>query len=185
MKPVSRRRFTIADAMILIATSAVGWFGVQSTLGGTFGPRRIFAAWRARTPGPDTLVVVGLAIVVPFLATTTAAILIMRLRRPRPTSRRLFRQPGTVACVAALLAMLIEAGWVASLLAMKSWLMGPDLVFVLHVPQVGFAVVGGWLSLAMAGRWRPEPGWIDRAGRVVGVCWIVATLLWWSRDYLN
>ena len=135
--------------------------------------------------GPDEMVVVDVSIIAPFLAAATAATLAMRLLRPRPTSRRLFRQPGAVACVAALLAMLIEAGWVASLLARKSWLMGPDEVFVFHVPQVGFAVVGGWLSLAMAGRWRPEPGWIDRAGRLVGVCWIVATLLWWSRDYLN
>ncbi len=30
-----------------------------------------------------------------------------------------------------------------------------------------------WLLLVLGRRWRPEPGWIDRAGRLLGWSWIV------------
>ena len=39
------------------------------------------------------------------------------------------------------------------------------------------AVAGAWLALALSGRWRPEPDWLDRAGRVLGLLWIVSPLL--------
>lgn len=41
----------------------------------------------------------------------------------------------------------------------------------------GPAVAAVWLVLAVAGRWRPEPSWIDRSGRVLGVTWIVLAAL--------
>ena len=28
-----------------------------------------------------------------------------------------------------------------------------------------------WTALAWTGRWQPEPGWIDRFGRALGVRW--------------
>jgi hypothetical protein len=48
--------------------------------------------------------------------------------------------------------------------------------FVYHV-DVGFAILGGWVALVLSGRWRPEPSWIDRAGRIIGVTWIAAVVL--------
>jgi hypothetical protein len=38
------------------------------------------------------------------------------------------------------------------------------------------AVAGAWLILLLAGWWRPEPSWIDRLGRVLGLGWIVLSL---------
>ncbi len=35
-------------------------------------------------------------------------------------------------------------------------------------------------SLAVAGRWRPERHWLDRAGRVIGLAWIVTVPLVWG-----
>ncbi|MEO6810565.1 MAG: hypothetical protein ABI353_15730 [Isosphaeraceae bacterium] len=31
--------------------------------------------------------------------------------------------------------------------------------------------------MAMARRWRPQPGWIDRTGRVLGACWTLVFLM--------
>jgi hypothetical protein len=50
-----------------------------------------------------------------------------------------------------------------------------------HMIQRGYAaaaVAGAWLVLALAGWWRPEPGWIDRLGRVLGFLWIVPYLVY-------
>ncbi len=42
--------------------------------------------------------------------------------------------------------------------------------------HAGLVVAGAWLALILAGAWRPEPSWIDRAGRTLGWFWIVAAL---------
>ena len=47
-----------------------------------------------------------------------------------------------------------------------------------------FAAVGGWCTLSLSGRWRPEASWIDRSGRLGGVTWIGVTVLSWSRYLL-
>jgi hypothetical protein len=38
---------------------------------------------------------------------------------------------------------------------------------------VPVAILGAWSALAICGRWSPEPSWIDRLGRILGVFWIV------------
>jgi hypothetical protein len=30
-----------------------------------------------------------------------------------------------------------------------------------------------WITLALTGRWRSERSWIDRAGRLIGVVWLI------------
>jgi len=47
--------------------------------------------------------------------------------------------------------------------------------------QRGYAaagVAGAWLILMLAGWWRPEPSWIDRLGRVLGLFWVVPYLVY-------
>jgi hypothetical protein len=41
------------------------------------------------------------------------------------------------------------------------------------------AVVASWVALALARRWRPEPSWVDRAGRALGAYWIALSLYRW------
>jgi hypothetical protein len=41
---------------------------------------------------------------------------------------------------------------------------------------VGTMIIGEWIAMGVGGRWRPEPTWIDRFGRFLGVSWIVAGL---------
>jgi hypothetical protein len=53
-----------------------------------------------------------------------------------------------------------------------------NLVFnLLRLDLYSPAVAGAWLALVLSGRWRPEPDWIDRAGRAFGVCWIVSPFI--------
>jgi hypothetical protein len=35
------------------------------------------------------------------------------------------------------------------------------------------AIVGGWLTLAVVGRWKPERAWDDRLGRFLGIVWLI------------
>src|SRR4051812_7152215 len=101
MRVVADRRFTIGDAMILVAAAALGmaWnkdAGVNGTLAWP-GPRspllNTVANWAQR---PMLVLVLGWAV--------------LRLRRPRPAFRRLIRQPGSAMGFAAV------AGISASLL---------------------------------------------------------------------
>ena len=39
------------------------------------------------------------------------------------------------------------------------------------------AVAGTWLVLLLDRRWKPEPSWIDRAGRLLAVYWLTAGLM--------
>jgi hypothetical protein len=39
------------------------------------------------------------------------------------------------------------------------------------------AVAGSWLVLFMDGRWRPEPSWLDRMARCLGLYWLGAGLI--------
>jgi hypothetical protein len=54
-----------------------------------------------------------------------------------------------------------------------------------HAPMVSLAILGGWLVLALSGSWRPEPTWIDRAGRGLAFAWIFATAVQWISDCLG
>ena len=45
--------------------------------------------------------------------------------------------------------------------------------------EIGCAVLVAWTIQAIGGRWRPEPSWIDRAGRLLGAFWIMTTPFSW------
>jgi hypothetical protein len=130
-----------------------------------------------------------------------ALLAIRRNRIPRLPLWRA-RRPGAVACLAAtsVLALLLIAqsirpyrdalhisiGRYGEFRAITTGPYGggrrvgdldPLLNTLLQVPRVaGFVVAGAWIALGIAGRWRPEAGWIDRLGRAVGVFWIVGAL---------
>jgi hypothetical protein len=42
---------------------------------------------------------------------------------------------------------------------------------------IGGSVAAAWGALALSKRWEPEPGWVDRVGRVLGCAAIGAALL--------
>ncbi len=90
-----------------------------------------------------------------------------------------------VACTVASVAMAIEALWIGSLLALGSGFIHASTVVVGYAQEVSFAVMGAWIALALSGRWRPEPSWVDRSGCLLGMLWLGVTVLSWSRYYLT
>jgi hypothetical protein len=179
MQTVPPRKFSLADAMVLIAAIALGFCLVRLT----------FPSWsdiRSAKGGMSTFLIIQNTgqLVVPFLVTLTFALLMLRLRRPRPRLRRVLSQPGSTACIAATIAIVVEIAWIGSLLAVGSRFIHLSSVFVGYAQQVSFAVLGGWTILAVSGRWRNDPSWIDRAGRVMGMAWIVMTAIQFGRYFL-
>src|SRR5262249_36756626 len=119
--------------------------------------------------------------VIPGLVAWTVACLLLRLRRPRPPWRRLSRQPGTMACLIATVAIGLSAAFGAIGWVMEDqrddaieWLAVQSLAVP---PQPGAAVFWCWVTMALSGRWRPEPTWLDRLCRLLGLAWLTMALL--------
>jgi hypothetical protein len=132
-----------------------------------------------------------------LLLSWTTAVLLLRLRAPRPRRRRLWSQPGFLAGVAAVLAIAWKGLGVGLLVVAELVMARPGLVssidytgvlstmlMLLLGPQIaptpasiGGAVALVWLVTWAGGRCRPEPSWIDRSGRVLGAVWMCGSLL--------
>jgi hypothetical protein len=102
------RSFGVADAMLLLVAVAIGlWVNRMD--------------WPRIQAFPHfdlyDKVQVILEVLLPYVAAGTAALLGMRLRQPRPSLRRLARQPGAVACMAASAALLLIVCWIATTMA--------------------------------------------------------------------
>jgi hypothetical protein len=169
------RRFTLVDGMILVAATAGGLALTRTPLAEGF--------WESFLGEPE-LHLVGvihavLLLGLPLLLMWTFALVVVRLRHPRPRFRRLASQPGFVACVAAASAMTLCTLSMIPLLAWSNAFSYEQISLRSYTPEAGFAVAGAWLSLALGRRWRAEPGWIDRTGRGLGVTWILANFLSW------
>jgi hypothetical protein len=137
------------------------------------------------------------------IASPWAIYLLYRSKRPGRTWRfGRVRRPGAVASLAATVVLSFELlhatllpwrgperfivryeaedheVWIHQItLARGNPLATPDPFFLmlLGMPRhAGLAVAGAWLTLFRAGAWRPESTWVDRAGRVLGVFWLVA-----------
>ncbi len=167
MKTISERRFTIADAMLLIAATAVGlsvqrdW--IAPVFRGPLYPLRYY-------------VDLPYLLLAPLNFYWTLAFVAIRLRSPRPSPRRLGRQPGFIAGLAVILATLIHAVLGANLVFSArgvQWDRVDHLLLNLSPAQtIAPAVAVAWMVLAVSGRWRPNAGWIDRLGRFIGLTWL-------------
>jgi hypothetical protein len=199
-----RRPITLFDLVTLVAATAIGLSLIQFGWPRNVSGVRVFT-WPlspSNSGFPSKTWVLPIAVraapFLPCLAAWTGAFLVTRLRAPRPRRRRLLRQPGMVAAVAALSILAIEwALLIGSALLdgrfnfMNSQQISAFVVngVVLLAHHAGWAVIVSWLTLVLTGRWRAEPSWVDRWGRVLGCTWImvgpVASLLidqatWWG-----
>lgn len=143
---------------------------------------------------------VGVSWSIPFAIAITPAVLAARLRKPRPPLAQIAQGPGTVACAAALLCMVLRPAedvlfyLLDYLTHSNSSIHLPSPPFVrlfgssryspreiIHslvlesfpratAPAVGAAVLIGWLVLVGIGRFRPARDWIDRTGRARWEC---------------
>jgi hypothetical protein len=183
----TRRDFRTSDAMILIAGAALalaagshllvlladmaGRLGTEAAAHRSALPGNWPAFWAAIHDSLRNVVWYGIQVGQMLLIGLTPAFLLIRMRRPRPAPRALLRQPGT----AAGLAMIVGLFWGTGFLV---WLFpeGIDSVTVASL-AVGGSVAMAWGTLALGRWWGPEPGWVDRLGRVLGGLAIGTALL--------
>ena len=202
MTSKSCRRFGVSDALILVASIAIGLAWTRHYLGTEEG-------WESY-PYPESVDFLGYLIVPLWMrpaiwwvrasyhlvAVVTLGMLVLRWRRPRPSIHRLSRQPGVVACAAALLAMGAEL--VAKIPSASESIKATtgfrwDLDCIIYSeywdmtgPSESLAVAVAWLMLGWSGRWRREPGWIDGAGIGLGIFWLaVEPLIWLVQGTLH
>ena len=161
------RRFTLLDGMILIAGAAVWFAGFRSS------KSRVNWIHTARSYSDSLLML------------ASCLVLIFRLRRPRPPIRVLARQPGAVACFAAV-ASHFKSLCVALLMSLimgdadEFSRAGSAIWHSLSSASTGPSnvVLVCWILLAASRRWLAEPGWIDRPGKVLGWLWIATGIAW-------
>jgi hypothetical protein len=184
--PLQSRRFTLSDALILVAAMAVclalsarqaGWYVVH-----VLRIVRHYDQMISKTPKDQNeahyksylrternkdlfratmKLNYWVNIPFPFLVFLSPTFLWLRLRKPRPIWGNLMRQPGTIACTGGMLTALLAPLW--GRLIGGSW-------FVLS-----FGIVPvSWVILGASRQWRFEASWLDRAGRLIGIGWIAA-----------
>jgi hypothetical protein len=176
------RKFTLTDAMVLVAGTAVSLVPIREYL--TFVQDRhivesiprewSFASiWRFGTLATGMLA--------PLAVSLSLGLWILRLLKPRPAWRRLFRQPGAVACTAVVAesSLFVLKVWFAqAYIQSRSLPLWPlNDLWINRLPWTGEVVAVAWLVLWLCGSWEPEPSWIDRFGRVLGVYWVASGVL--------
>jgi hypothetical protein len=176
-----RRRFTILDALALVAATAVGLAWARAKW---VELNRLPIAWSP--PEAYGWLLVRVIWVEPIALTVSLALLGLRLRRPRPDRRRLLRQPGFNAMLGLAAGTLVVAAGAGISIPLRVWLdragdgwsqLWDETSFeflALVSASLAVGVAAAWASLALSGRWRAEPSWIDRAGRALGLYWLLA-----------
>jgi hypothetical protein len=183
MRTAIPRKFTLVDAMVLIAATAIA-----------FVPIRLFLWENWHFPEEHTVPEIwrtGLEInvsLVPLAVSLSMALWLLALKRPRPSLRRVFRKPGIAACTVTLVYSLLSSlGYLIFLrfshaldrgtfndpASAMLWIrIGMQPIFL-----VGGAVASLWTVMWLGGTRYAERSWIDRAGRVLGVYWITTSVL--------
>jgi hypothetical protein len=191
MSTAPRRPFSLLDAMVLVAATAVG-LGAARGMHDILRDATDMDTPRLADPVGRSLLeaarwsALGYPLIV---AWTLALVLLLFLsRRFRPSFKSLLERPGPTACAAAAMALAIQTINVITLavvLMANNGTVFPSAVtarfLVLAVtPYLGvnlgmprLAVTVAWTGLALSGRWQPEPNWLDRAGRLIGLAWVV------------
>jgi hypothetical protein len=119
-----------------------------------------------------------LTLAVPIAAPLSAAMVILRMRPPRPPGRRLARQPGLIACSTASGCALVVGCFVGLMAVFEARVQPQGTAFELGIILTPFlsgpAVLATELTLLFNRRLQPERSWIDRCGRAIGGFWIAA-----------
>jgi len=173
------RKFTLVDAMVLVAAIGVAFVLIREYLESL--PFRRILLLVAHDPALSWLWRLGTVlsgILAPLAVSLSLALWILRFREPRPDLHRVFRQPGMVACSATVIetsVFVLKVLFSEYYVVRKGWMM-PQLnqLWIIRLPWNGEVVAVAWILLWLSGRWRSEPSWIDRAGRVLGVYWVVS-----------
>jgi hypothetical protein len=179
MRSSTPRRFTVLDAMVLIAATGIALVPIRLYLWENWHFPENWSASEIMLMGLEA----NLILIPPALA-LTLALWLLRLKQPRPRLRHVFRQPGLAACtttlvftIANLLSFFIHITINNTFPSFDS----DDLLLWMRIGMVpiflsGGAVAAVWIVLWLSESWRAEPSWIDRAGRVLGVYWVLLSV---------
>jgi hypothetical protein len=167
------RKMNLVDLMIVVAAMAAG-LGLARTALSNDDPRRPGLVSTPRYRAGYAIQYVH-DLTLPCVAMLSIAAVVLRLRKPRPGAVEMVQQPGCLASGVAVCGMAC----VGLMALTQPFGRMFNLFFSLSLfngVMVGFA----WISRAIGGRWKPEPGWIDRLGRVLGAAWIALPFLLWA-----
>jgi hypothetical protein len=175
------RPFTVADAVLM--TSAFGAGLALERLSQHI--REPLFLWGPSGAGSNSLIrtldliLLNMHLLSSILSSLCVALVIIRLRTPRPSFGRLMRQPGAVACFTTTAMWALScAPPTMKYLLLSSWRWD---IYIRELSNkyllynvLGYAIATSWFALRLSGRWRSEPGWIDRTGTILGVAWVVS-----------
>jgi hypothetical protein len=200
------RRFQMVDVIVVVAATGCGLAGCRFWMWSS--KIDLDNSWPAENePLLETIWSMALELV-PIesimLLCWTMAILLLRLRPARPRRRHLWCQPGFLACVTAIFVFAWKGLGVSLYIAGQVLTANPakfsqitfghiayDLAFMLisfpldTQADAGAAILLIWLVTWAGGRCRPEPSWVDRAGRVLGAIWVCTALFAVPAMYLS
>jgi hypothetical protein len=168
--------------MILIAATAVACLVVQTTVG-PVNPTELWTTIRSASASSwtaldvvDMLGELGVMILAPVLVVGSATVVLTAIGVPRSGRFGLCLEPGILACLQVLVVVILIA-----CVGLVRYLAASTAVDVRNLLNTGFAYVAGlagpvvvasWITIALAGVWRPAPWWADRLGRLLGIAWI-------------
>ena len=177
MASTTKRNFTLVNALILVAATAIGLALLRPALDDLSGlgtALTIDWSWE----GAATGFFWGLLFAPPFLVAWSLAVLVLILRRPRTRAN----SPGFVMTAAAV---------AASVPVIVSYLTQSPLrplnyvrVLTKDLPYtVSNFVIGSAVALALVSRLMPRPDWTDRLAWALGLAWVLYAFLGWPRSY--
>jgi hypothetical protein len=180
----------LSNVLVAIAAVALALGAIRSARDAWFGPRPRLSPWA----GPPGFWVVAMArlnatidAVLPSLALATVGLVALWLCTRRTEPARQGRQPGMVACGVASIFLAAPLGGAFLWVLGRGLTLGPGSIpisvnrAVADVYQamadwgylIGFAVAVAWVVLGLTRGWKPDPSAFDRAGRLLGLGWVV------------
>lgn len=175
------RRFTMLDAIVLIAATGVGLVPLRETL-------EVQSLHFQSASNFTWLFCRFAAVAAPLMLCWTSAVAVCGLFRPRPPLRHMGRRPGIAAA-------LVGSAWGEICIgqdAGRYWEEGGASLFLGSIDVLGWidihyslapAIFGAWAALGLAGAWEPDASWPDRAGRLLGSYWIIMCVLGFASYY--
>ena len=179
-----RPRISLAELMILVAATALGFALLRTTIESSGGgylrhvplpyshaPRRL-GFW------PSFYYFFALVNGVPQILVACAGIIVLSLRRRRSLPIPLSHRPGFVLCLAAVASSILTTVVRGAALWMQADFLALWRLIVFGIlPNAGFMVLGAWMVLALAGRGGPIRSFLDRIGYGLGLSLVVLLAL--------
>jgi hypothetical protein len=172
--PRLRRRFTLLDAMVLVAALAFGFVANRPIL-----PILDEFSGHDRFPWLNSLTYAVAASAAPAEA-VLVALACLRFVRPGRSVREWWTHPGSSALAAGHVGLVGNATLFGGVSAFISFDKYEHLLLIIVLFAPFLAAVGtlcGWLTLRGAGLWRRPDDWLDRLGLALGGFWFAATPL--------